>query len=195
MKSTRSLLVRLGKYLKDFSCVNKRFGSITELCFFLSEMGERCTFKDDDDCSFSFSYNEIPGKDVTISVQREKGTHYIALHYELRCVTLYCVTLRYVTFHFITLCYITLHYNPSNFSIGFFSSQGFFLLHEMHPQVFNIAVTATDFSESFFFLSFISLSQGSRSTGCHSWRCRRSTGRRSSFAPYLETAGYYPGMC
>ena len=46
----------------------------------LSEMGERCTFKDDDDCSFSFSYKENPGKDVTISVQREKGTHYIALH-------------------------------------------------------------------------------------------------------------------
>ena len=52
-------------------------------------MGERCTFKDDDDCSFSFSYKENPGKDVTISVQREKGTHYIALH----CVS--CVVLRY----------------------------------------------------------------------------------------------------
>lgn len=36
-------------------------------------MGERCTFKDDDDCSFSFSYKENPGKDVIISVQREKG--------------------------------------------------------------------------------------------------------------------------
>ena len=54
-----------------------------------SEMGERCTFKDDDDCSFSFSYKENPGKDVTISVQREKGTHYIALH------SVSCVLLRY----------------------------------------------------------------------------------------------------
>lgn len=40
-------------------------------------MGERCTFKDDDDCSFSFSYKENPGKDVIISVQKEKGSHVI----------------------------------------------------------------------------------------------------------------------
>lgn len=65
-------------------------------------MGERCTFKDDDDCSFSFSYKENPGKDVTISVQREKGTHYITLCY----VTLRCVALRYVALHYITLHYI-----------------------------------------------------------------------------------------
>lgn len=44
------------------------------ICLFLfAEMGERCTFKDDDDCSFSFSYEENPGKDVVISVQKEKG--------------------------------------------------------------------------------------------------------------------------
>lgn len=42
----------------------------------LTEMGERCTFKDDDDCSFSFSYKENPGKDIEISVQREKGTRW-----------------------------------------------------------------------------------------------------------------------
>ena len=40
-------------------------------------MGERCTFKDDDDCSFSFSYKENPGKDVIISVQKEKGSDVI----------------------------------------------------------------------------------------------------------------------
>ena len=42
-------------------------------------MGERCTFKDDDDCSFSFSYKENPGKDVLISVQKEKGTVVVSL--------------------------------------------------------------------------------------------------------------------
>ena len=36
-------------------------------------MGERCTFRDDDDCSFTFSYKENPGKDIEIFVQREKG--------------------------------------------------------------------------------------------------------------------------
>lgn len=44
------------------------------LSYCSTEMGERCTFKDDDDCSFSFSYKENPGKDVIISVQKEKGT-------------------------------------------------------------------------------------------------------------------------
>ena len=63
----------------------------------LPEMGERCTFRDDDDCSFSFSYKENPGKDVTISVQREKGTHYVVLSY---------VTFR---FHYLALRYFTLH--------------------------------------------------------------------------------------
>lgn len=61
----------------------------------LPEMGERCTFRDDDDCSFSFSYKENPGKDVTISVQREKGTHCIALRYvsfSLPCVALDCIS-------------------------------------------------------------------------------------------------------
>ena len=114
---------------------------------------------------------------------------------------------------FISLRYFTVHY--------IITSQGFFLLHKMHPQVSilvemllnlryislrsydffwslcgNIAMTAADFSEYIFFcFSFISLSQGSRSTGGHSWRCRGSTGCGSSFAPYLETARYYPGMC
>ena len=45
-----------------------------------TEMGERCTFKDDDDCSFSFSYKENPGKDVLISVQKEKGTVVVSLN-------------------------------------------------------------------------------------------------------------------
>ena len=45
--------------------------------FSCTEMGERCTFKDDDDCSFSFNYKENPGKDVIISVQKEKGSHVI----------------------------------------------------------------------------------------------------------------------
>ena len=178
----------------------------------LSEMGERCTFKDDDDCSFSFSYKENPGKDVTISVQREKGTLcYITLRYVAsRCMTL-CFTFRYVT----------LHYNSSNFQSALFPVRDFSCYIKTHPQVsvlvkillnpesalyfssklisFDhfcgyVAVTAADFSEYVFF-SFISLSQGSRSTCCHSWRCRRSTGCGSSFAPYLETACYYPGMC
>lgn len=47
-----------------------------------AEMGERCTFKDDDDCSFSFSYKENPGKDVIISVQKEKGSHVIVVKTE-----------------------------------------------------------------------------------------------------------------
>lgn len=36
------------------------------------EMGERCTFRDSDDCSFTFSYKENPGKDIKIFVQKEK---------------------------------------------------------------------------------------------------------------------------
>ena len=72
----------------------------------LSEMGERCTFKDDDDCSFSFSYKENPGKDVTISVQQEKGT---LCYITLRCVASCCMTLCF------TFRYVTLHYNSSNF--------------------------------------------------------------------------------
>ena len=48
----------------------------------------------------------------------------------------------------------------------------------------------------FYFVSlFVSLSQRSGSTRRHSWRSRRSTGRGSGLAPYLETARYYPGMC
>ena len=43
-----------------------------ELLF--AEMGERCTFRDVDDCSFTFSYKENPGKDIKIFVQKEKGT-------------------------------------------------------------------------------------------------------------------------
>lgn len=153
---------------------------------------------------------------ITLRYVTLRYVHYI----KLRCVAFYCVTLRYVTFHFITLLYGTVHYNSSNFAVGSFSSQGCFLLHEMHPQLSilvemllnlryislrsydffwsrcgNIAMTAADFSEYFFCFSFISLSQGSRSTGGHSWCCRRSTGCGSSFAPYLETARYYPGMC
>ena len=50
--------------------------------FSCTEMGERCTFKDDDDCSFSFSYKENPGKDVIISVQKEKGSHVIIVKTE-----------------------------------------------------------------------------------------------------------------
>ena len=42
--------------------------------------------------------------------------------------------------------------------------------------------------------SSLSLSQGSRSTRCHSWSCRRSTGCGFSSAPYLEIARYYSGM-
>lgn len=40
-----------------------------------AEMGERCTFRDADDCSFTFSYKENPGKDTKIFVQKEKGTN------------------------------------------------------------------------------------------------------------------------
>ena len=40
-----------------------------------AEMGERCTFRDSDDCSFTFSYKENPGKDIKIFVQKEKGTN------------------------------------------------------------------------------------------------------------------------
>lgn len=50
-------------------CADFKINEVDELT---PEMGERCTFKDDDDCSFSFSYKENPGKDVIISVQREK---------------------------------------------------------------------------------------------------------------------------
>lgn len=50
-------------------CADYKINEVDELT---PDMGERCTFKDDDDCSFSFSYKEVPGKDVTISVQREK---------------------------------------------------------------------------------------------------------------------------
>ena len=82
----------------------------------LSEMGERCTFRDDDDCSFSFSYKENPGKDVTISVQREKGTHYSAL----RCVMYRFIMLRYVIFHYVTLrCILTLRtFQSALFPVG-----------------------------------------------------------------------------
>lgn len=52
-------------------CKDFKISQVDELS---PEMGERCTFKDDDDCSFSFSYKENPGKDVLISVQKEKGT-------------------------------------------------------------------------------------------------------------------------
>lgn len=50
-------------------CADYKISQVDELT---AEMGERCTFKDDDDCSFSFSYKENPGKDVIISVQKEK---------------------------------------------------------------------------------------------------------------------------
>ncbi|KAL9966542.1 hypothetical protein ACROYT_G024630 [Oculina patagonica] len=50
-------------------CKDFKVNEVDELT---PEMGERCTFKDDDDCSFSFSYKENPGKDIEISVQREK---------------------------------------------------------------------------------------------------------------------------
>lgn len=50
-------------------CKDFKISQVDELS---PEMGERCTFKDDDDCSFSFSYKENPGKDVLISVQKEK---------------------------------------------------------------------------------------------------------------------------
>lgn len=50
-------------------CKEFKINQVSELS---PEMGERCTFKDDDDCSFSFSYKENPGKDVIISVQSEK---------------------------------------------------------------------------------------------------------------------------
>ncbi|KAJ7384198.1 Integrin beta-1 [Desmophyllum pertusum] len=51
-------------------CKDFKINEVDELA---PEMGERCTFKDDDDCSFSFSYKENPGKDVTISVQRRES--------------------------------------------------------------------------------------------------------------------------
>lgn len=150
---------------------------------------------------------------ITLRYVTLRYVHYI----KLRCVAFYCVTLRYVKFHIITLHYGTLHYHSSNFAVGSFSSQGFFLSHKMHPQVSIWVESALYFSSKLWFLlialweysydccwlfriiffcfSIISLSQGSRSTGGHSWRCRRSTGCGSSFAPYLETARYYPGMC
>ena len=105
-------------------------------------MGERCTFKDDDDCSFSFSYKENPGKDVTISVQREKGTHYIVLHYvALRCFAsrdvIFYVSVRYVTLHFVTLRYVTLRYISTllTFQSALFPVRDFSCYIKLHPQV------------------------------------------------------------
>lgn len=51
-------------------CKDFKMSEVDELS---PEMGERCTFRDDDDCSFTFSYKENPGKDIEIFVQREKA--------------------------------------------------------------------------------------------------------------------------
>ena len=71
-------------------------------------MGERCTFKDDDDCSFSFSYKENPGKDVIISVQREKGIMHCPCYEFSDCIVLYCIVLYCIVLCCVVLCCVVL---------------------------------------------------------------------------------------
>ena len=71
-------------------------------------MGERCTFKDDDDCSFSFSYKENPGKDVIISVQREKGIMHCPCYEFSDCIVLYCIVLYCIVLYCVVLCCVVL---------------------------------------------------------------------------------------
>ena len=39
----------------------------------VADMGERCQFKDDDDCSVTFAYKESPAGKLEIYVKRDKG--------------------------------------------------------------------------------------------------------------------------
>ena len=36
-------------------------------------MGERCSFIDDDDCTFVFAYKENAKREVVLSVQKDRG--------------------------------------------------------------------------------------------------------------------------